>query len=196
MNTLVSLYENNGHTSDKWGSKVEDHTYLPIYDSLFERLRFRSNKILEIGVYRGDSLNLWAEYFRSSTIYGVDCNLSQVDIKLHDNVEIIAGDAYKNGFLGTISGKGKFDIIIDDGSHEIQHQIFFINHYIDLLTDDGILIIEEAAYNRKKELKMDVVSILLSRFPDYLKKCSYYVDRRSVKNNSNDFLIICDKSKL
>ncbi len=41
-----------------------------------------------------------------------------------------------------------------------------------------------------------VVSILLSRFPDYLKKCSYYVDRRSVKNNSNDFLIICDKSKL
>ena len=196
MSTLVSLYEMNNHTSDKWGSKPEDHTYLPVYDTLFERLRFRTNKILEIGVYRGDSLNLWAEYFRSSIIYGVDSNLSQVDLKLHSNVELIAGDAYKQGFMGVINGKRKFDIIIDDGSHNIEHQVFVIKHYIGLLVDDGILIIEEAAFNRKKELKMDVINILLGCFPEYLKKCIYCEDRRSVKNNPDDVLIICDKSRL
>ena len=37
----------------------------------------------------------------------------------------------------------KFDLILDDGSHNPHDQLFVLNRYIDLLKEDGILLIED-----------------------------------------------------
>lgn len=194
MFELIELYEKNNHTSDKWGIDGNTHSYLTIYDKIFNRLKNNNNKILEIGVYKGDSLNLWAEYFTNSKIYGVDCHISQIDVDFHDNVGIIeVPDAYTIETIKILHSIGRFDIIIDDGSHRIEHQKYIIENYCDLLTENGILIIEDAVCWIDDGLKIDNINILMGYFSEDLKAFSYYDDRRHIKNNSHDFLIICDR---
>ena len=137
--SLVSLYKDNKHTTDKHGS----HTYLEVYDEIFLRLKESENRILEVGVYQGDSLNLWAEYFTNSKIYGVDIDTFQVCVELHENVKVVRASAYSPRMLNKLKSADKFNIIIDDGSHMVVHQKYVIRNYCSSLTDDGILVIED-----------------------------------------------------
>lgn len=195
MSNLIELYEKNNHTSDKWGIDGNTHSYLTVYDEVFNRLKNNNNKILEIGVYKGDSLNLWAEYFTNSEIYGVDCHTNQIDVSLHDNVNIIEiQDAYSIECIEMLNSIGKFNIIIDDGSHKVEHQKYVIENYCSLLTNNGILIIEDTVcWVEDATAKIDNVNMLMGCFPKDLEEYIYFDDRRHIKNNNHDFLIICDK---
>jgi hypothetical protein len=50
------------------------HNYFKHYHSNFSCIRNNVKKILEIGVDRGESLNLWKEYFPNAEILGLDIN--------------------------------------------------------------------------------------------------------------------------
>ena len=194
MNELIRLHVENNHTTDKWGTTVDKHTYLEKYGEIFERIKDRKNKILEIGIYKGDSLNLWAEYFTQSFIYGIDQHYPQEgSVKLYDNVWVINGDAYTQKMLDILGAIGKFDVIIDDGSHYLFHQKFVIDHYCNLLTDDGILIIEDVNCNVDDETQKRYIDMLVDWFPENLKKYVYPDDRRQVNKNMADSLVILDK---
>ncbi len=195
MNDLIQLYLDNNHTTDKWGESVITHSYLAVYGEIFKRLKDNKNKILEIGIYKGDSLNLWAEYFTQSTIYGMDQHIDQVDIPLHSNVRVIGDmDAYSEWAVKFLNNLGKFNVIIDDGSHYLFHQKFVIDHYCDLLTDDGILIIEDVNHNVDVESNVRFIDMLMGYFREDLKPFTYKVDNRHVNNNMADSLVILDKN--
>jgi hypothetical protein len=183
---LVELYQHFNHVTDKWGEG--NHPYLPIYENLFSKFKDSENNILEIGVYRGDSLNLWAEYFTNSKIYGIDPDTWQIDLELNPNVQVFKENAYSLDTIKTISKLGKFQVIIDDGSHMKEDQKFVIDHYFDLLTDDGVMIIEDVTYHISKGIG---IHQLVNRFPD--KSRVIEIDLRS-KGNINSYLIICSKS--
>ena len=76
--------------------------------------------ILEIGIADGKSLLTWSDYFKNSTIIGIDIhkidleekNLNRTNIKVHQGSQ-----SDKNFIREIISKYGHFDIIIDDGSH-------------------------------------------------------------------------------
>ena len=186
---LTELYQDNNHTTDKWGKG--NHPYLAVYDKLFERMKDRVNNILEIGVYRGDSLNLWAEYFINSKIYGIDPDTWQIDIPLHSNIIILKEDAYRRETIKILKNVGKFDLIIDDGSHLKIHQKFVIENYFDLLTDDGILIIEDCVYG-VKESKTHNIKNMVELFPSVLRRFVSFKDMRN-EGNVNSYLLICNK---
>lgn len=188
--SLVSLYKDNNHTTDKHGS----HTYLEVYDKLFLRLKDRENRILEVGVYQGDSLNLWAEYFTNSKIYGIDIDAFQVCIKLHKNVKVIRENAYRLSMVEKLMKANKFDVIIDDGSHIVNHQKFVIRNYCGALTDDGMLIIEDITIGNANDCCVPDIKELIKCFPKELKKYVYYVDMRR-PDLGNNFLLICDKGR-
>jgi len=194
MNELIQLHIDNKHTTDKWGATIDKHSYLETYGRIFERIKDRKNKILEIGIYKGDSLNLWAEYFTQSLIYGIDQDYPQEgNLELHDAVSVIIGDAYTSKMVELLNEEGKFDVIIDDGSHYLYHQKFVIDYYCDLLTEDGILIIEDVNCNFNAEFNSRYIDMLVEWFPEDLKKYVYIDDRRAKNNNMADNLIICDK---
>jgi len=194
MNELIQLHIDNKHTTDKWGTTIDKHSYLETYGRIFERIKDRKNKILEIGIYKGDSLNLWAEYFTQSLIYGIDQDYPQEgNLELHDAVSVIIGDAYTSKMVELLNEEGKFDVIIDDGSHYLYHQKFVIDYYCDLLTEDGILIIEDVNCNFNAEFNSRYIDMLVEWFPEDLKKYVYIDDRRAKNNNMADNLIICDK---
>jgi len=194
MNELIQLYTENNHTTDKWGLTKVTHTYLQTYGKIFRRLKDRNNRILEIGIYKGDSLNLWAEYFTKSVIYGIDHDYPQEGmVEHHSRVRVIEGDAYTPEMVTFLKGMDKFDIIIDDGSHYLFHQKFVIDFYCDLLADDGILVIEDVNCNVDPEAKIRYADMLIEWFPQGLKKYAYIDDRRKINKNMADTLVICDK---
>jgi hypothetical protein len=188
--SLVSLYERNAHTTDKHGA----HTYLEVYDKLFCRLRDDNNRILEIGVYKGDSLNLWAEYFTNSKIYGIDTDTFQIRKRLHERVKVVKENAYGRRMLEKLKNANKFNIIIDDGSHVVIHQKFVIKNYCGALTDDGILVIEDITIGNANDCCVPDIQELIDCFPEELKEYVYCVDMRR-PDLDNNFLLICDKGR-
>jgi hypothetical protein len=101
-----------GRQVDKW------QHYFSIYDKHFDRFRFTSPRVLEIGVDHGGSLQLWKRYFgEGAKIVGIDirpeCYFQEPGLEIH------IGDQTDVTFLRSL---GNFDIIIDDGSHQPAHQ--------------------------------------------------------------------------
>ena len=64
--SLKSLVDNERTDKDS------THSYLDLYDKLLLKRKETSFNILEIRVYIGGSIRLWADYFTNATIYGLD----------------------------------------------------------------------------------------------------------------------------
>jgi hypothetical protein len=133
---LIELFNTKKYNTDK-GTV---HDYLEVYDLLFYLKKNDPLTLLEIGVQRGDSLRLWADYFINANILGID---------IHDHKNI-----FENPRITEIIKDIKetninelpyfnFDIIIDDGSHRVEDQLIFIEKFYPILNKNGILIIED-----------------------------------------------------
>jgi len=72
----------------KYGTdKASDfHNYTEFYDKYFNLDRGNIKNVLEIGVFRGNSLRMWKDYFFNAIIYGIDidknCNFTEERIKI------------------------------------------------------------------------------------------------------------------
>jgi hypothetical protein len=105
----------NKHGTDKALGVGYGHGYMGYYEKLLEGRELRN--ILEIGVWRGGSLRMWAELFPGAMIYGIDtikeCKRFEGGRILVETVD--SGDI---GRLGEYASRApEFDLIIDDGGH-------------------------------------------------------------------------------
>jgi hypothetical protein len=142
-NDLVKLALYFG--TDKEGA----HYYAGHYQHHFESRRNRPLKILEIGVggledprAGGESLRMWKAYFRKAQIVGIDI----YDKSFHDESRIttILGSQADEDLLRRIHAEhGPFDIIIDDGSHFVEHVLATFRIMFPLLAPDGIYAVED-----------------------------------------------------
>ncbi|UYZ61373.1 class I SAM-dependent methyltransferase [Hymenobacter weizhouensis] len=127
------------------------HHYFPIYEKIFSFLQSGPIKILEIGVYKGASVRMWKEYFHEdSLLVGVDINeMCKEHANPNRNVHIRIGSQQDEVFLKNIIQEfGKFDLIIDDGSHVVSHMIDSFNYLFDEgLKDEGIYFVEDTHSN-------------------------------------------------
>jgi hypothetical protein len=139
MNDLDILALEYG--SDK---SSKHHNYTKIYDGYFKNLKENILKILEIGVNKGASLKMWKSYFVNSKVYGIDIGPGCKQLE-EDRIEIFIGDQQDTEFLSkVVSQTGKdIDIIIDDGSHYMPHQISSFNFLFPCLKSKGIYVIED-----------------------------------------------------
>ena len=124
------------------------HGYTKIYDEVFEKLRDEPIKLLEIGVKRGASLRLWAEVFLNAEIFGIDINARCASHET-DRFKIIIGDSCDSELIKEVSEYGPFDIIIDDGSHDMQPQKTTFSLLWPYVNKKGIYVIEDlfTSYN-------------------------------------------------
>jgi hypothetical protein len=79
--------------------------------------------MLEIGVFKGGSLELWREYFGpAATIFGVDVNPKCADYVTAPN-QVRIGSQDDALFLEKVVLEiGTLDIVLDDDSHIGHHQ--------------------------------------------------------------------------
>jgi hypothetical protein len=81
----------------------------------------------------------------------------------------------------------KFDIMIDDGPHTFESMKFFINNYLPMLADDGILIVEDVQ-------SIDWIRELTDIVPPELKQFIKVYDLRNKKDRYDDILFVIDRS--
>ena len=76
---------------EQWIDRVaKPPPYLPIYERLLNPLRPRSFAMLELGVWKGDSLAMWRDAFPRATIVGLD--LALPELELGPRVHLVQGD--------------------------------------------------------------------------------------------------------
>jgi autotransporter strand-loop-strand O-heptosyltransferase len=121
--------------------KTSTHTYHNVYSKIFEGIRDEVFSLLEIGIHEGSSLNVWRDYLKNANIYGLDINREFS----HDRGHIFKGDQNNLFDLEKITSEIKScKVIIDDASHNPQHQIKTFNYLFEnLLEDGGYYIIED-----------------------------------------------------
>ena len=95
LNTLAESYNTD---------KLE-HGYIKIYEKYFESIRNENLKILEIGIADGKSLLMWSDYFKNSTVIGIDIHKIDVKEKKLDrnNIKLHQGSQSDNKFINEIN---------------------------------------------------------------------------------------------
>lgn len=125
-------------------NKNASHSYDEYYDSLFERFENDSISLLEIGISYGGSLRLFSDYFKNGIIVGIDKEdiWNGKSASKYENLSLFYFNAYDKRNWNKLPDI-KYDFIIDDGSHIYEHQLYFLKNYMELLKDDGVLILED-----------------------------------------------------
>jgi hypothetical protein len=164
-----------------WGDKGTAHSYIDVYE---EQMTKKSNiDILEIGVMRGHSIKMWQDYFIDSNIYGIDINLSNLEFSDCHNVYIC--DATSPEQINNTFGDKKFDYVVDDGSHFIDHQISSFDILWPRIKSGGKYFIEDIDGEEA-----------ISRISNHLKNKNVdfvLFDNRNVKQLWNDMIFMMEK---
>lgn len=159
------------------------HSYYEVYDVHFRRLKDTAKNVLEIGTYAGESLLVWKDYFTNANIYGVDNHFKPKKNVAGINFNLL--DAYSKDSVQKLSRE--YDIIIDDGPHTLESQIFFVENYLPLLSRNGIMVIEDI-------LSLDAALEIAAHFPDDMKRFVFSIDRRVVPNvDYSSVMIVFDR---
>ncbi len=136
---MLGIYAGNtGPVVHKW------HHYIPIYDRYFGPMRGRKLRFLEIGVSKGGSLQMWREYFGPDMVlFGIDID---PDCAAFDGQagQVRIGSQDDPAFLrDVVAEMGGVDIVLDDGSHQMQHLRDSMNVLFPLLSNGGVYAIED-----------------------------------------------------
>lgn len=170
------------------------HSYLGLYEELLQSKKYTAKNVLEIGICYGGSIKLWSDYFVNATIYG--CDIMHINnvwdvIKNNDKIKLYTStDAYNHTFiLNELFLKPvRFDMILDDGPHTLESMKTYVKYYSQLLTDDGILILEDIQ-------SWDWIDIIKAEIPQELQKFVSTFDLRPNKNRYDDIVLVINKSK-
>ena len=185
--SLESLVDNQRTDKNTW------HSYLPLYDKLFIAKKETAKNVLEVGICNGGSIKLWSDYFTNATVHALDImhadsvwnelKHNERRIVLHTSTDAYNVDFFNRTFLDR---NMKFDLMLDDGPHTLESMKAFIQLYSQLMTDDGILVIEDVQ-------AWDWIDVLKNEVPEHLKAFIKVYDLRPNKGRYDDIVFTIDK---
>jgi len=145
--SLLQLFEKNRSNYFDTDKELPGHKYISkFYSDEFAKYKDKKITLLEIGIAKGGSLLLWNDYFKDSTIYGIDSGADgRFAGALHNtseqtNIKLIKSNAYEPDLVDTLPN---FDIMIDDGPHTLESHLWFLDLYLPKLNSGGVAIIED-----------------------------------------------------
>jgi len=181
--------------------KNTTHSYLDLYERLLRGKKETARTVLEVGIgdgnqgaTNGGSIKLWHDYFRCATVYALDIQpIEKVWDGLKRNPRIVlctSSDAYNPTFVQKtfVETNKRFDFMLDDGPHTLESMFAFIELYTQLMTDDGILIIEDVQ-------SWDWIIPMINHVPPHLKQYVEVYDLRPIKGRYDDIVFVINKSR-
>jgi len=152
LDDLANQYQTDKGSAYAGGSR---HGYASIYDQRYlSKWRNEQIRLLEIGIslepaHGGQSVNMWYDYFSKAQIYTMDIlNMHShpciVDLK--DRVKFFQADQSDRNQLSAMYesfGSEQFDFILEDGSHEHNHQMISLGHLFKYAKSGGYYILED-----------------------------------------------------
>ena len=165
-NELVEAFATYG--SAKQGT-AHGSPYSNLYHELFASSRNVIGAVFECGIgttnamypynmgpagIPGASLRAWAEFFPNAQIYGADID---TDVLFKENrIQTYQMDQTNPSSIASVWAQlpvPEVDVIIDDGSHEFESNVTFLENSIQFLKrKTGIFIIEDVHHSYLKEL--------------------------------------------
>ena len=141
--------------SDKGGGR---HNYTLFYETLFGEDRQRFARVLEVGIgsnnaampfnmgvngVPGASLRGWREYFPKADIFGAD--LDEQILFEENRIKTAAVDQTQPASIDRLFGLfgGDFDLIVDDGYHQLDANRTLFENAFPRLKAGGIYVIED-----------------------------------------------------
>ena len=196
---LCKLCSISGTDKSPYNPGWHRHGYTGLYELLFSSFKNTKFNLAEIGVKYGASLKALREYFPKAQLYGFDIDKSFIDatksLRLKSTkVSFMDVSDPKDIYLNLKKFNCKFKIIIDDSSHEFEHQINIINQAVSFLESGGFLIIEDVNNypGLEKEYLKGIFKEKLKFFRSvFFVECNHI--NKSSKGMNNDKLLIMQK---
>jgi len=139
---MIEPFVFNGPTDKLPGAWHQ--SYPIVMSRLLASLKNTQDSILEIGTDSGFPLLAYRDWFNEAKIVvGLDINPTPKCLVGRSGVQHRQMDAYTMEAVEYLKYHGPFAYICDDGSHFLNHQQFFAEHYCHLLSEDGIGCIED-----------------------------------------------------
>lgn len=112
------------------------------FTEAYEReLQVAPKSILEIGVQSGNSLRMWREAYPDAKVVGIDVD---PDVGMAEDCLTIIGDGHDPEFLAKVWDEhGPFDLVIDDGSHQVADQIRTFGALLPLMGKGSTYVCED-----------------------------------------------------
>ena len=148
----------NSHKCDKGDKWYEKHGYTHVYDKYVPERGECS--LLEIGVWRGDSIRMWKEWNKELQIDAIDIDSNVLNyIQSEDGTNIYIGNATDKVFLTETLKSMKYDFIIDDGSHNMMDILISLRCLWKRVKPGGFYFIEDlhASHARRSELLVELI---------------------------------------
>jgi predicted O-methyltransferase YrrM len=149
---------------------TKGHGYSDFYVSQLNNLKDNKINILEIGSYAGSSAAAFVKYFSKANIFCLDINISNfkyksekihvygIDIKNFSKVKKTLNKIFQENHINN------FDIIIDDGSHNLKDILLSLNFFFKYLTNNGTFIIEDFKHPNYYQYNRNLDHILVDEF--------------------------------
>lgn len=186
VQTLEQIFDELGSINTSFGTdKNLSHSYGQVYDTLFEPFRNQAINFLEIGFDSGASLLAFSRYFEHARIFGIDIADRMIFGKDIDRIQVHFGDAT---LLRNVNHfNTEFDIIVEDASHRPDHQIQHFKDFAPLVKMGGVYIVEDVG-------QLQAIETPIRQKAEELGFSFEVYDLRSVKNRSDDVLIVLRKT--
>lgn len=126
--------------TDKSSAK---HNYTEVYEFMLHRQRDKIECVLEFGVYKGQSLMMWADYFQRATVHGVDIRKQNYNTEgrdIHHHVFDCTTIAARQ-FVGLLNPGP--DLVVDDAGHSMDSHVKTFEMVFPLLKSGAHYVIED-----------------------------------------------------
>ena len=155
---------------------TQGHGFARFYEKHLKKYYLEKIKILEIGSFSGASAASFSKYFKNAKVFCFDINISNfkykseniytygVDIRDERKIKILINSIFQKF---NIQG---FDIIIDDGSHNLSDMLSSLKFFFNYLNKEGTFILEDFKFPNYYERNKDVDDILISDLINNLKE--------------------------
>jgi hypothetical protein len=151
-------------------AKKQGHGYSDFYTNQFDKLKKQKINILEIGSYAGASAAAFIKYFPNANVFCFDVNISNFEFesqKMHVfGIDINNENKVKKTLIKIFNQHqfSQFDLIIDDGSHNLKDILFSLNIFFQYLKCEGTFIIEDFKHPNYYQYNRNINHILVDEF--------------------------------
>lgn len=166
MSLWSEFLTNQGRQTRKWTH------YFPIYERHLCRFVNRTTTLIEIGVSKGGSLQLWKRYLGPFTrIVGIDVNPACKLVE-EGQISVRIGNQNDVSFLQKVIDEfGPPDIIIDDGSHKMKDLSASFEFLYPRMDKNGVYLVENLHTSYWEEYGGG-----FKRAGSFIEKCKSYID--------------------
>ena len=178
LKSLDELFHHYGSDKAEIFKKTnqQGHGFSSFYEKKLERFKNKKINILEIGSYAGSSAAAFVKYLPNAQVFCFDINISNFKYK-SKNIHVFSVDINNEKKIEKILNKiftiyefEKFDLIIDDGSHNLKDILVSLKIFFKVLKKESLYIIEDFKHPNYYKYNNNLEHIFVNEFLDNIER--------------------------